>query len=171
MKAKGDIKGLKKALSYEKGRYPHSVRCQAAGALGEIGGDQAISLLINALKDRQCQVRHSATKALGKIGDSRAVEPLISVLKHDNDELVRKTVIEALGNIGDPQAIEPLDGVLDYERESRYDDLDYDSMYYQPYHKKAADALVKIGLPAVDALRGHLEHYIPFFSLTIINPI
>jgi HEAT repeat protein len=70
LKAKRDVKGLIKALGYERA----------------------------AVKDKAEGVRYYAARALGQIGDARAVEPLIAMLK-DNWRTVREAAAEALDNL------------------------------------------------------------------------
>ena len=90
LKAKGNIKGLIKALGYKKDA---AIRQAAAQALMEMG------------------FGWSAVEALRKIGDARAVEPLIAALR-DGDSDVRYKAARALWGIGDPRAIEPLIALL-----------------------------------------------------------
>src|SRR5450759_2332909 len=78
LKAKRDVKGLIKALGYQK---DPAVRRAAAEALGQIGDARAVEPLIAALKDESWGVRRAAAEALGQIGDARAAEPLIAALK------------------------------------------------------------------------------------------
>lgn len=49
------------------------VRCSAAEALGNIGSEEAIPALSEALKDIDPNVRRKASKALGKIGRDKDV--------------------------------------------------------------------------------------------------
>lgn len=115
LKAKRNVEGLIKALSYEK---DPDVREDAASALGEIGNSKAVEPLIKALEDSGNVVRRYAAEALGKIGDKRAVEPLIKALKDshykvcnnaaDSDYRMRDSAAEALGKIGDKRAFELL---------------------------------------------------------------
>ena len=53
---------------------------------------------IEALEDKNSDVRGRAAEALGKIGDSRAVEPLIKALK-DKNKWVQGVVQKALKKI------------------------------------------------------------------------
>lgn len=78
----------------------------AAEALGNIRDAKAVETLIEALNDKNKNVRKGATRALGKIGQP-AVEPLIEVLNDKNKD-VREGATRALGNIGDTKAVEPL---------------------------------------------------------------
>ncbi len=78
----------------------------AAYALGNIGGDQAIVALIQALSDRISAVRAVSIKYLGLSGDKRAVDSLIRLADTDEDNLIN--IADALGNIGDCRAVETL---------------------------------------------------------------
>jgi HEAT repeat protein len=107
MEEKEDVKGLIKALGYEK---ESDVRESAAEALGAIGDSRAVEPLIKALNDADSDVRESAAVGLGKIGDSRAVEPLIRAFGDGSREVRRVGGVAAyaLGKIGDSRAVEPL---------------------------------------------------------------
>jgi len=86
LKADKDVKGLIKALDYQENAHVREgvaqfIRQDAAEALGEMGGLQAVDSLIAATLDNNPLVRRKAILALGKIGDSRAVGPLVAVLE------------------------------------------------------------------------------------------
>ncbi|MER3501614.1 MAG: PBS lyase [Candidatus Fervidibacterota bacterium] len=83
----------------------HEDRKIAIEALVKIG-EPAVEPLIEALRDRDWEVRWAAAYALGKIGKP-AVEPLIEALR-DRDGKVRRAAADALGAIGDARAVEPL---------------------------------------------------------------
>ena len=102
LKAKGDVKGLIKALGYDKSWM---VRRDAFKALSEIGDASSVKPLFAMLKNKNKDVRKAADRALGQIGDARAVEPLTAALEDDG---VRMFAVEALGQIGDSRALEPL---------------------------------------------------------------
>lgn len=101
LKAKRHVKGLIKALGYQK---DPAVRKAAAEVLGEIKDARAVEPLISALRDTHKNMRQAAAEALGKLGDIRAVEPLIGELGRD----VRQVAAKALGLLGDARAVEPL---------------------------------------------------------------
>lgn len=82
----------------------------AVSALEKIG-IASVEPLIQALKDRDSQIRKLAVVALGEIRDTRAVEPLIQVLS-DDDSNVRGEAADALSKIRDTKAVEPLIRVL-----------------------------------------------------------
>jgi len=67
-------------------------------------GTPAVPALIQALGDSDNSVRRAACEALGAIGDPQAVPHLIQALG-DSDRNVRRAACEALGTIGDPQAV------------------------------------------------------------------
>ena len=85
------------------------VRGRAAEALGMIGGQKAVELLITTLTtDKDDDVRRRAAVALGRIGGEKAVEPLITALAKDKDDGVRENATVMLGMIGGEKAIKPL---------------------------------------------------------------
>jgi HEAT repeat protein len=117
--------------------------------LGDISNKRATQFILVALKDKNADVRKKSAEALGKIGGT-AVEPLekmgeptveslIHALKDEIDD-VRFEAAEALGKIRDERAVEPLIQALKVEGESC------------GILKKAAEALGKIGEPAVESL-------------------
>lgn len=111
MKEKGDINGLINALGDK------SLCVEASDALENIG-KAAVGPLIQALKDKDSDVRRRVVITLGEIGDAKAVKALIPVLK-DKDSLVLLETTFALGKIGDEKAVEPLIQVM------RKDERDY----------------------------------------------
>ena len=69
--------------------------------------DKEVEDHIQALKDKNKNVRIAAIGNLGKIGDEKAVQPLIKVLR-SADWTVRGAAAVALGKIGDERAVLPL---------------------------------------------------------------
>lgn len=98
---------------------------------------QVVDSLIQALKDKEGNVRSSAAYALGVIKDLRAAEPLIQAL-NDEDASVRRNVAEALGKTRDISAVTPLIQAFKDKDES--------------VRRRAAEALGVIGKPAVESL-------------------
>lgn len=119
LKAKGDVKGLIKALCYDKGEYGKSEEVQQAAAevIKEIG-TPAVEPLIAAVKDRKRweTCRFAAAKMLGHMGPA-AVEPLIALLT-DDDDRVPPLATYALGEIGDARAVEPIIAALTLKGEN-----------------------------------------------------
>jgi len=95
LKAKGNVKGLIKALRYEKGWKAKHVQQDAAEALGEIGDARAVEPLIATLNHWGDDVRQAAAGALVEIG-TPAVESLIAALK-DRASGVREGTAGVLG--------------------------------------------------------------------------
>ncbi len=104
MKAKRNINGLVKALSYKKDT---GVQCAAANALGQIGDLSTINQLLGALKDPSPVVRCSVVDALGLLHDKKAVWGLIGEFE-DSEIEVRRKVISALVNIGGRDGVQGL---------------------------------------------------------------
>jgi len=107
-------------------------------ALDKIGviDTRAVKPLMEALNDRDCQVRRLAAVWLGVIADPRAVGPLVSGLS-DPLPNVREAVVEALGGIGRP-AVEPL--IAELKRKN------WEHQY------SVGKALGGIGAPAVESV-------------------
>jgi len=165
LKARGDVKGLIRALRY---REYAGVPMDAAAALGRLADPQAVEPLIAALEDGIWCVRDAAVKALGQIGDERAMEPLIAALSSNNLGL-RKAAAWSLGQIGDVGAVEPLVPLLKEWRghvcQAAAEALDRLGWQPDTREKEAAfwaamgawDLCVEIGAPAVQPLLAALE--------------
>ncbi len=151
MKARRNVKGLIKALSY---RNDWGVRVSAVRTLGKFGDSRAVESLIATLNDANRFVCAASAEALGEIGDVRAVKPLIDALK-DGDRNMNIAAARALGAIGDAQAVEPL---IDFIKINS---------------TVAEEALIKIGKPAVKTLLPILNSESGLFDirLTIVNAL
>lgn len=103
MRATNDVKGLIKALGKSD-----EIRIAGAAedALEDIGR-RTTEPFIEALRDKDADVRSGAAWILGNIKDTNTVEPLIAALK-DKDKDVRWLAVAALGDIGDERAIDPI---------------------------------------------------------------
>jgi len=162
LKTKGNVKGLIKALGYEK---DWRVREAAAKALGEIGDHRALEPLINALEDKVLSGGEAAAEALERIG-TPAVEPLIDALK-DQDWSIRQAAAEVLGHIGDVQAVKPLIAALKDKKARRAAIKALDKIGWIPNKGEAGaaywiakgdwDRCVEIGTLAVDPLIAALK--------------
>ncbi len=80
-------------------------RSYAAKVLGELGGDDALSALIDALGHYGSYVDKDIARAIGSIADERAVEPLMELLDDAKDDDLRLSIVCALGNIGTPEVV------------------------------------------------------------------
>jgi HEAT repeat protein len=123
------------------------VRQSAARALGETKHPATIPFLMEALRDSSWwfereQAAADLMNAIEKMGPA-VVEPLIEALG-DKEGTVRKYAAIMLGNLADVRAIEELGMAL------------YD--LHHEVGEVAAQALAKIGAPAVDILIESLSH-------------
>ncbi|MDJ0903397.1 MAG: HEAT repeat domain-containing protein [Xenococcus sp. MO_188.B8] len=83
------------------GKIPQRLKVEL---LGSTYSEQAVSPLIQALKDLDSSVRWNAIEALGEIGSETAIPGLIDAL-NDQDEDVRSRTIKALGKSGNPESL------------------------------------------------------------------
>ena len=118
LKAKRDVNGLIKALSYQKSGQ---VRREAAEALGKIGDARAIEPLIAALKaehKNDYRTRLNMIDVLGDLGDSRAIPALLELAADDTDDQ-RVWAAYSLAKLGERRAIPFLLSALEhrYNRE------------------------------------------------------
>jgi len=135
LEAQGNVRGLVKALRYEKGDNTLLMHKAAVEALGRIGDPVALPSLITMLQSDSDDLRQASVIALGQIGDSRAVEPLIGIYE-DQAWGIRRAIIEALVNIGKSGVTAPFIIALRDENTCQV----------------TTEALVKIGKPAIQPL-------------------
>jgi HEAT repeat protein len=86
------------------------VRKEAAQALGNIGGKEAVLGLIATLDSGTVEFSESIAQELVKLGET-SVMPLIAKLSGDNERIMWKAAT-ILGEIGDKRAAEPLIALL-----------------------------------------------------------
>ncbi|MCC7359409.1 MAG: HEAT repeat domain-containing protein [Anaerolineales bacterium] len=92
-------------------REQANVRHAAAQALGKIGHQAALPVLVEAAEQAEFWVRYSAIEALGRLGDPRAVPPLLGLLRQD--AWMRPATAQALGSIGAVEAVPDLAAALE----------------------------------------------------------
>jgi len=85
-----------------------SIEVLLLNALGRIGDPSGIITLLEALGEKDEQIRRSAAQALGDLGDRSAVKALIEVLEKDNDEQTRGFAAISLGRLGSEAARDAL---------------------------------------------------------------
>lgn len=132
MSAKGDVKGLIKALGYHK---DPDIPLSASGALAEMGTG-SIEPLIAALHDNDKTVQKSAAEVLVKIG-SPAVDMLV---KAAVSRKVDKEAIKVLNQLGEQAVMRAGQELLERFLRAGED------------CKDAASALADVGPPLVDSL-------------------
>jgi HEAT repeat protein len=144
-----------------------SVSYQAAQALGLLGDVRAVEPLIAVLRGNNFSLKCAAAESLGKLKDPRAFEPLSVLLWKGEGELQIKAQ-EALTEMG-PMVVEPLCRILLAQNDPRrffvadlltkiHDVRAIGTLVSvlgvgeNAIGTTAADALIGIGSPAVDAL-------------------
>ena len=116
---------------------------EATRALIEIGDTRAVNPIIQALAGKSSSIQHEMAEILGNLGTedgkgrTEVVEALLVELNQGNAELV--PIIQALGETQDERGARPL---TEYLKGS----------YPMSIREAAAQALGKIGLPAVDLI-------------------
>ncbi len=113
------------------------IRSRAIIALGLMGDERAIENISALLKDSDPEVRFHIPIALRLIGGEKIIEPLHQAL-NDESSQVRLSAANILGELKDETAID-----LFIER------LADDNSYVKT---SASDALIRIGVPAIDKL-------------------
>ena len=88
------------------------VRATAARAVLSLGRDEAATLILPLLRDRDEFVRREAAYALGLTRSATSVNALAAALETDKKPSVRGAAAVALGQIGDAQAAPALAGAL-----------------------------------------------------------
>jgi len=91
---------------------PIATRRAAVIEIGNIGGAQALPILLKALSDTAPGVRREAASALQKCDFQEATSALVDAVKDEDSDLTRWTLIEAIGNIGDVSALPALESLL-----------------------------------------------------------
>lgn len=91
---------------------PIATRRAAVIEIGNIGGAQALPILLKALSDTAPGVRREAASALQKCDFQEATSALVDALKDEDSDLTRWTLIEAIGDIGDVSALPALESLL-----------------------------------------------------------
>ncbi|MCG6155653.1 HEAT repeat domain-containing protein [Rubinisphaera margarita] len=126
--------------------------CDALEELGQVPTPEAADILVSYLDDRRPIVRETAARSLGETEQQAAFEPLIKKLIHESVEM-RAAVALGLGTLGDRRAIQPLIGLATEDPQMNI---------------RAADALVRIGRPAIPELISVAEERNASNALTAI---
>lgn len=92
-------------------------RAIALETLCNIENENASSILISALENKDTNIKWKAARHLGRTKNKNAVGPLIKALK-DPDFIVRNNAARSLGEIGDKQSIGSL--ILALEDKNKY---------------------------------------------------
>lgn len=109
LRAKNNIDGLIKALSYTK---DPSITPKAISALGATKNPKAVDAIISVLAQDDPNLRALAIEELGGMGDLRAYESILRALE-DKNLYVKSQAAKALGEFEDKDATNPLLSILD----------------------------------------------------------
>lgn len=89
------------------------VRATAARAVLSLPPDEAATVLLPLLRDRDEFVRQESAYALGETRSPRATSALLTLLEKEKADGVRGAMVVALGTIGDELSVVPLTQILD----------------------------------------------------------
>ena len=87
------------------------LRRMAVIGLGTAGGDQAVAVMVQALRDEDPSVRTQTLRALGQSKSATARTAVVGALD-DEAAMVRAQAIRVLGELGGEEAVEALRDVL-----------------------------------------------------------
>lgn len=145
------IRSLAKHARPQDGRYftkalsdsDWQVRYEASQALASIG-KPSVEALVYQLQTTDGAARMRVIEALGQHGDRRATPHLVRLIEAGSSDTVIQAAAKALGQIKDPAAVDPLVALISQRlAHSRY---------------TALEALVSIGVPALEGLIPLMEH-------------
>ncbi len=104
------IQPLQEALYSSNLLVGHAAACSL-----EHYGEQAVSILVNALSNNHFLTKLQIVSVLERISSQRAVVPLMQLLQTTESPTMRYTIIQALGVLGDPQAVDLIRSFRDDE--------------------------------------------------------
>ncbi|HTX67505.1 MAG TPA: HEAT repeat domain-containing protein [Opitutaceae bacterium] len=161
----GDVRAIEPLLAAVTSKAPETAAA-ALAALGALHDPRALPAIIGALAAKDDSVGAQAVDAIARFG-APAVEPLLASL-HDPKARVRARAAEALGRIGDARAVGPLVDLLkqapsadppaadENAPAAPKADTDESADAIPDVRQAAAEALGKLGAPAVEPLLGCL---------------
>ncbi|MCD6360294.1 MAG: HEAT repeat domain-containing protein, partial [Armatimonadetes bacterium] len=109
--ADGALRVSVSAVAASAGDEHVLVRHRAMRALGTLGGEEAVAILLEGLKDPQSCVRIAATLALGKAGGAEVVPALLAAVADGGRFQLKEACVKALEVIG-PDALHMVVGGL-----------------------------------------------------------
>jgi len=149
------IKSARKVLEEnfdENSRAAVHKLCDALEDLGQIPTAESADILVSYLDDKRPIVRETAARAIGETEQQVAFDPLVKKLIHESVDM-RAAVALGLGTLGDRRAIHPLVQLAAEDPQMNI---------------RAADALVRIGKPAIPELISIAEERDATNALTAI---
>ncbi len=137
------------------------VREAAALVLAQKKGTPAVVAVIEALREKDQNVRYDAAQGLGKIGDQRAVKPLIELLEGPAVKMpVRLAALRSLAEIGDARALPEIMRFVNATLPGCFPDRGADVFFV----KDVAKHLGRMGKEAIPALVELLPFGSGFYS-------
>lgn len=91
---------------------PVATRRAAIIEIAEIGGEQALPFLLNALRDDAPGLRREAASALQQYNLQEVTAALLDAINSEENDLTLWTLIEVIGNIGTSEALTQLNELL-----------------------------------------------------------
>lgn len=80
----------------------HDLRKLVVDILGNVGGAEAVSGLVQSLRDQDMNVAAAAAEGLGRVGNSDVIPALLQALEESSEDFLNFNIIAALANIGTP---------------------------------------------------------------------
>ncbi|MBI2568215.1 MAG: HEAT repeat domain-containing protein [Candidatus Schekmanbacteria bacterium] len=88
---------------YKNKKTEDSVREAAVETFGKIGGEECVAILLEALDDKEEDIRAKAATALGWTRSSQAVNKLLAILKTSKDDEPGPSALFALAHMPTPE--------------------------------------------------------------------
>ncbi len=133
------VKSARKVLEEnfdENSRAAVHKLCDALEELGQVPTAESADVLVSYLDDKRPIVRETAARSVGETEQQAGFDPLVKKLIHESVDM-RAAVALGLGTLGDRRAIHPLVRLAAEDPQMNI---------------RAADALVRIGKPAIPEL-------------------
>lgn len=102
------VRRVKQQLTAALTHHPAQTRVAALRALGKLGKDVPMDLLIEALGDRHSSVREAAVHALVDLGENAPFDMLVRQALKSKHLVVRVAATHALGELGKPASVKRL---------------------------------------------------------------
>lgn len=110
------VRRVKQQLTAALTHKPAQTRAAALRALGKLGKDVPMNLLVEALDDRHSSVREAAVRALVDLGQDAPLEMLVKQALKSKRLAVRVAATRALGELRQPATVKRLFPGLSHEK-------------------------------------------------------
>lgn len=111
----------------------HDVRVRAAGVLGVLGGDEAVTTLLSMLEDANADVKAAAARGLGELGAWTAASTLLGLLGDTSWQVRRESALalRRMGSVGQLALRRALRATNPFAADMARQVLDLPGMVYQ----------------------------------------